>query len=266
MYDFFNHQREEKPNMQAIKIRWVKAPLLIAMLWQLSACTAPAKTQRIQVEDWSIHIECAGPRESGTTIWLEHGIGKNANSTTWDKVFPKLARTHHVCRYDRPGAGKSPPTASYGPETFTKHIAALMIAVNANDQLILVGHSFGGYTARHIAQSQPKRIKHIILLDALSETLGFRAATNVKEWKDVPTGNEPIDAEEFEAAFSSNLAMPVTILTRGQNLSENWLKSQQNLLKLSKISTLIIVEKSGHMIPLDAPQIVIKTIDATARQ
>lgn len=252
--------------MQAVKFSWVKAPLLIAMLWQLSACTAPANPQRIQVDDWSIHIECDGPRESGTTIWLEHGIGRHANSTTWDKVFTKLARTHHVCRYDRPGTGKSLSTASYGPETFTKRIAALMTAVNANDQLIIVGHSFGGYTARYIAQIQPTRVKHIILLDALSETLGFRAATNVEEWKDVPTGKEPIDAEKFEAALSPDLQMPVTILTRGQNLSENWLKSQQNLLKLSKISTQIIVEKSGHMIPLDAPRIVITTIEAAAQQ
>ncbi|WP_420006614.1 alpha/beta fold hydrolase [Arenibacterium sp. LLYu02] len=138
--------------------------------------------------DWDVAVECAGPTSANVTVWLEHGIGTHASSSTWDHVFVQTAEFAQVCRYDRPGAGMSAQSASYGPNIYLSRVNALMRVVGAQKQLIVVGHSFGGYPTRILAQTWPERVREVILVDSISEVLGLRAATNAAHWADVPVG------------------------------------------------------------------------------
>ncbi|WP_316014477.1 alpha/beta hydrolase [Roseobacter sp. HKCCA0434] len=246
---------------------WLLLPILaLAGIVVVNACSSRPTVGHATVGDWTLALSCAGPRDGGVTVWLEHGIGSRASSSTWIPVFEQVSEFAHVCRYDRPGAGDSPTVPPYGARTYADNMVDLLETVGARDRLIVVGHSFGGYPARILAQEQPTRVQALILVDTVAESLGLRAATGAEAWSEVPAGSEPIDLAAFERAVRPSLAMPVTVLSRGRDLTPAWSRAQRTLLSLHPASHLQIVEGSGHMIPTEAPDAVVTAIrEAVAR-
>lgn len=248
--------------------RWIRHRLRRLAVAAALLCGPPASAQDdlLSVAGWRVAIDCAGPRDQGVTVWLEHGIGDRASATTWNRVFPLLARSVHVCRYDRPGAGRSPAAPAYGPQTYLNRVAAMLVSSGACDRLVVAGHSFGGYPARILAQAWPLRVHEVILIETPGETLGLRAATGASGWSDLPVGAEPISVRHFEEALAPALAMPVTVISRGHGTTDRWEHAQRHLLRLSGHSRRIVAEASGHMIPLEDPLLVVRAIEAAVRR
>ena len=72
------------------------------------------------------------------TIVLEAGAG--SASSTWDHIWPGVATMTRVCRYDRPGLGRSDPAAS--PRTagdVAEELHQLLTAAYISGPYILVG-------------------------------------------------------------------------------------------------------------------------------
>lgn len=232
----------------------------------MNACAANSDNDILSVGDWDVAVECAGPAIPNVTVWLEHGIGSRASSSTWDPVLAQIAEFAHVCRYDRPGAGQSAQSLSYDPNTFLARVGELMQTVGAREQLVVVGHSFGGYPARVLAQAWPDRVGEVILVDSVSEALGLRKATNAIVWSRVPVGSETIDVRAFEEEMNPRLDMPVTVISRALNTSKQWELAQKHLLALHSGGRFIIADRSGHMVPFDNPAVIVRAIRAAVNR
>ena len=64
------------------------------------------------------------------------------------------------------------------------------------------------------------------------------------------------------------LTIPVLAITGGRGADENWRQLQRDLASLSERGCLIIAEQSGHVVPIDQPQVIvdaIRTVVETAR-
>ena len=64
------------------------------------------------------------------------------------------------------------------------------------------------------------------------------------------------------------LTIPVLVITGGRGADENWRQLQRDLASLSERGCLIIAEQSGHVVPIDQPEVVvdaIRTVVETAR-
>ena len=64
------------------------------------------------------------------------------------------------------------------------------------------------------------------------------------------------------------LTIPVLAITGGRGADENWRQLQRDLASLSERGCLIIAEQSGHVVPIDQPEVVvdaIRTVVETAR-
>ncbi len=82
------------------------------------------------------------------------------------RTFSGLADQFEILAPDFPGHGSTAPAA--GPYTFDKLVAFAMAFLDALDieEVIVVGHSYGGEVAWRLAHKHPTRVARLVLMDA----------------------------------------------------------------------------------------------------
>lgn len=132
------------------------ALLAAAAPWEVPQRAVPIGNGR------HLNLYCTG--HGGPTVLLEAGFG--ATTWTWAKVQPLIARTNRVCSYDRAGMGFSPPGPMPRDATaIVRDLGALVQAAHLAPPYILVAHSAGGITMRLFADTRPRDIAGMVLLD-----------------------------------------------------------------------------------------------------
>jgi pimeloyl-ACP methyl ester carboxylesterase len=126
----------------------------------------PPPGQLVDVGGYRLHIQCAG--KGSPTVVLDTGLGSTA--LYWGKVAPEIARDTRVCTYDRAGYGWSDP----GPEPrsseqIVKELHTLLKNAGEPGPFILVGWSFGGFTARLYPRLYPGEVAGVVLVDSAHE-------------------------------------------------------------------------------------------------
>lgn len=104
----------------------------------------------------------------GPPILFLHGLG--GSSYSWRHVAPKLAATHRVIGLDLRGFGRSdkPFDTLYSPAHHAAVVRAFIEATGLQ-RITLVGHSYGGMIALHLAldrRLEPSRIARLVLMNA----------------------------------------------------------------------------------------------------
>jgi len=115
------------------------------------------------VDGVRIYMHCVG--EGVPTVVIDAGIG--ASSLEWLSVQERLATTTRTCAWDRPGYGWSDPGPS--PRTTPQvadELLHLLEAARVDGPWVLVGHSFGGFTARYLAASHPAQVAGLVLVES----------------------------------------------------------------------------------------------------
>ncbi|WP_313178780.1 alpha/beta hydrolase [Stenotrophomonas sp.] len=112
-----------------------------------------------------------------TTVVFEAGFGQGPGA--WKQVIAGLGADYRSVAYARAGLGKS------GSDGETKRIddhlsdlSALIETVAPGQQVILVGHSYGGLLVTEFARRHPQRVRGIVLVDpaTISQRLAYRTA------------------------------------------------------------------------------------------
>ncbi len=119
--------------------------------------------EMINIGTHSMHLFCAG--KGGPTVVLNAGLG--GLSLEWIRVQNELAKHTRVCAYDRSGYGWSEPSPY--PRTsniITSELFKLLKSARVPGPYILVGHSFGGYTAQLFASRYQEETAGMVLVDA----------------------------------------------------------------------------------------------------
>ncbi|MBV9455610.1 MAG: alpha/beta fold hydrolase [Rubrobacter sp.] len=96
----------------------------------------------------------------GPPLVLLHGVGTSAGEWTW--VLPALARNHLVYAIDLPGYDGSSEPPDYSPAFTARFVSAFLDALGIA-QAVVVGNSFGGLVALHLALSEPERVSALVL-------------------------------------------------------------------------------------------------------
>ena len=116
-----------------------------------------------------LNLRCIG--NGSPVVLLESG--NNADSMTWQKLQPMLAKTTRVCAYDRAGIGFS----DGGPlprnvDTHADDLEALIKAAPLATPLVLVGHSYGTDVVRRFADKYADQVAGLVLLDPPPHAVG----------------------------------------------------------------------------------------------
>jgi len=231
----------------------------------------------------------------GPVILLESGGGMD--STEWEALAPLLWRETGatVVAYDRAGFGKSDlPETRYDLQEDTAALWRGLGQLGLDRDLILVGHSYGGFLIRFEAGVCPGSVKGLVFVDPF--TLELVDAMGV-EATDDKMGKLPFDISQPEkltkyqraeirmvGAPGSNLAekcdaarkatlpkgLPVRIITSGKEWlppedMKLWRESHERLTASIEGAKLVVAEQSDHMIPERQPDLIVSVVAEVAR-
>lgn len=194
-----------------------------------------------------------------------------------------------VCSYDRANtfAGASDPAPTpRKAEDIVADLHALLSEATVPCPYILVGHSYGGLTARLYASLYPEQVAGIVFVDASHEDQTDRlvpllSAEHLEFVEQVESSNvEGVDmaasSEEMRSARSTHplQPMPLFVLTAGQPtdpaamppdwpLEEEariWNELHEDLAGLVPGGRRMVAEQSGHYIHQSQPVLVVEAI------
>lgn len=182
-----SNEIEEKLIVPEINVpgRVIPALLLLALLFLTMSGVARSEAvgfeppgELIDVNGRDMHINCIGNKTP--TIILDSGAG--GFSLEWRNIQYSLAQYARVCAYDRAGYGWS----EMGPlPRTTKRIAHELHTLLENAEIpgpyIIVGHSFGGFTAQYFARYFDNEIAGLVLVDSSHEEQVYRLPENGKD-------------------------------------------------------------------------------------
>lgn len=103
---------------------------------------------------------------NGQPVVLLHGIGRTGK--VWRHVVSELlAGNLRVVAFDLLGFGNSPaPTwLRYTVDDHAKAVIASVAALDAQQPVVLVGHSMGALVAVRVARLRPELVKHLVLYE-----------------------------------------------------------------------------------------------------
>ncbi|MBP1769601.1 MAG: putative beta-lactamase [Candidatus Aminicenantes bacterium] len=231
----------------------------------------------------------------GPVILLE--AGGAMDSTQWTALAPLLSRETGatVVAYDRAGFGQSDlPETAYDLHEDTEALWRGLRQLGLDRDLVLVGHSYGGFLIRFEAGEHRDSVKGLVFVDPftleLVDALGIEAAEK-------KMGQLPFDASHPEkltkdqraearmvGAPGSNLgakcdtarkvALPpnlaVRIITSGKEWlapqdQKLWRESHERLTASIEGARLVVAEQSDHMIPERQPELILSVVAEVVR-
>lgn len=131
--------------------------------WFDAAINQTATEHEVTVDGCAIAYRCWGDADRPGLL-LIHGY--SANSHWWDFIAPAFAAEHRVVALDCSGAGDSGHRDHYDLDTYAREVLAVAEGAGIGDDMVVVGHSFGGGIALRTAATHPERIKAMISVDA----------------------------------------------------------------------------------------------------
>lgn len=129
-----------------------------------------ATGQFLDLSDGATHFQLAGP-DSGQVVILVHGF--SVPFYIWDGTFEKLSQNgFRVLRYDLYGRGYSArPKTVFDRSLYERQLLDMLEALDMDDQVSLVGLSMGGAVAVGFAVHHPDKVRRLVLLDPLHESI-----------------------------------------------------------------------------------------------
>jgi pimeloyl-ACP methyl ester carboxylesterase len=232
----------------------------------------------VNVGDHNLFVRCTGLPSSDTIVVLVNGLGAGLDS--WKAVQSGIEKFARVCSYDRAGEGHSDKVSHLQTaDAVVVDLRRVLEMERPADRYLLVGASLGGIYVRDFAQRYPDRIAGIVLVDSSHEEQNSRYSAISPALADrYSTQDGRFDRNEFLKATGQlelgkhlewRLDVPLVVLEHKRlvgppqnemdRLAVVWHELQVDLAGRSKSSQLIET-KSGHMIPVEQPEIIVDSV------
>jgi pimeloyl-ACP methyl ester carboxylesterase len=223
-------------------------------------------------------------------ILLEAGGGMNL--TQWVDLAPRLAREtgSAIISYDRAGFGESDlPETPHDMKLEAGWLWNALEQIGMTEDLVLVGHSFGGWMIRMEASEHPEAIRGLVFIDPFSNE--FVDQLGVSYLDNHPlTGKLPFDTSDPDRLTPLQRAMarmvgdglgpkiatmrttvvpdgvPVVIITSGLPMFQKeedqsaWRQAHEEMAASIEGAVLVVAERSGHMITWSEPDLVVESV------
>lgn len=222
-----------------------------------------------------------------TTLVIESGIGMGL--AYWQPLLADLSKLNiRTVIYSRAGNGKSQAAKDVSLASSNQRLEKLLTAINAKENLVLIGHSFGGLHVRAFAATYPEQVIGLILLDPSHELFDSELNKYDPAWSKRDTAklngmmnNQPewdllqrIYHQKDIADDKVTNKIPVVIITSSKlNESDWWIGHSvqgkkiwrdlhQSLILNNQNSIHIVTSQTGHNVPHDNKLLFLSSISA----
>jgi len=218
------------------------------------------------VGDKSLQLYTGG--SGTTTIIFEHGLGGDASVWFTNMLLGAVAEEDAFIAYNRSGY----PPSTYngedrGMENISKDLDSIIIKKCPNQDVILVGWSWGGAIIRYFAVNHPDRIKALLFIDPTVEIDAYPFTQEqedalIKDFQDSGNEGAAIEAEQYVethavlSGLSSLPDIPVVIITSTESSSSVVIDAHAGLGEGISDFTHILTSYSGHGIQIEEPELV----------
>lgn len=222
-------------------------------------------------------MACRGSQ--GPTVVLEAGL--TGDHRTWDEVLGTAPPEIRMCVYDRAniGSSDSAPTPRSAQEV-VDDLSSLLATANEEPPYVLVGHSFGGIFVQLYAAQHPADIAGVVLIESNhpDEARQFErhlTRRQIEIDREMAAENaEGIDIYESyhevrRAGSLPDVPLIVITATRNEGWPPGWdpkvfdrlrAHQQADLARLVPGGIQIFAKGSGHYVPAERPELVVKAI------
>lgn len=111
--------------------------------------------------DAALHVHRYGD-SAGAPVVLLHGV--TGHGARWRRTAEGHLAGRRVIAPDLRGHGRSPYEPPWTADRHVEDVLA-MLDVEGVERTDVVGHSFGGMIALHLARTAPERVRRLVLLD-----------------------------------------------------------------------------------------------------
>lgn len=229
------------------------------------------RQERIDIGGRRLFLNCSGTPHSPTII-LE--AGSESKSESWARVQPRVAEFAYVCSYDRAGLGKSDSAGH--EESVAENVAdlhQLLGKAALGPPYVLVGHSSGGIRVRKYQAQFKDEVIGMVLVDSAHEEQVWR-------FNDIMPGfvrGVPADPANLprlgmlppreHLQWRADIPLivlehgkPMELVAQGQLIEKAVHAMQQDLAARSTQAELRKAQHSGHDIPNEEPEMVVKAV------
>lgn len=261
-----------------------QSALLFLMAFLLIACGQQKKefkrkTSFVEIGNARLQLFTGGEGEN--TIVFESGLGVDGSTWLESGIFDSIGKNDQVIAYDRQGYGKSSfSNKSRGIQALVNDLEFIISKTAVNKKVILVSHSLGGAIARTYAIQHPEKVKALLFIEPNNE--------NFKQYATMSQGHEDTLVQFFDSEKIVGAAMeaaelienvsflkklptlpdiPVIVITSTKTDSEmtketvtDWFLAHESLRIGITNFTHIKTNKSGHLVYLEEPNLVIENI------
>jgi pimeloyl-ACP methyl ester carboxylesterase len=293
-------QAQIRPGSHSLVLKCFLLALAVAMPFMALASdpdqSARAVDKLVDVGGYRLNFRIISG--TGPTILLESGGGMA--SSEWDSLAPQLARETGatVIAYDRAGFGMSDlPESKADLREDTAALWRGLRTLGLDRNLILVGHSYGGFLIRFEAAEHPDAVRGLVFVDPF--TLELVDLFGIDYCNNHPMmGKLPFDASRPETLTKEQRALARMVGAPGSNLAEKvavmrkavipkgipvrvitsglvwlpkpeeqaaWRKSHDQFTASIDGAKLIVAEESDHMIPFRQPGLLVSVVSEVAR-
>jgi pimeloyl-ACP methyl ester carboxylesterase len=238
----------------------------------------------IEIEGRTLHVHCSG--YGSPTVVLETGLGVPADSPAgWSNVQPGLAGKTRVCSYDRAGLGQSPAVeGKRSCQDLAADLHAVIEGAAITPPFVFVGHSLGGFIGRFYNQRWPGDIAGVVMVDVAHEDLHAAMRGMLTEeqraWMDHQLDQAPEKVDLGKCAADApatgdfgDRPLVYIVATKPEEpppdlpvgealraLSARKLELSAGIARLSTQATLVRADRSGHMVMISEPRLVIDAV------
>ena len=131
--------------------------------WFWAAVETESQEHTVEVGDCDVFFKTWGD-PSKAPMLLIHGM--NAHCRWWDFIAPQLTDEYYIAAMDLTGMGDSDYRYEYDAETYGLEIVGVCDAAGLSNDVVVVGHSFGGMMSAKAATVRQGRFGSLILVDS----------------------------------------------------------------------------------------------------
>ena len=218
---------------------------------------------RVEVDGRAVSYASGG---QGLPVLFLHGWGLDHES--YRRALRRLtARGCHVIAPSLPGFGWSDelPVLQRTVVGYAGWVARFLEAIGVDEQVVVLGHSFGGGIATRFAHDRPERVRYLVMLNAVGDAQSFAAGgpagrldrigmDGVRALLDAlrPT-DDLATIGQMQRTLLANLSRhPLTVLQAAQAALTADLRTEMAVLAARGLPVLILRSDGDRLIPLAA--------------